>query len=341
MSHDTALLEPELRTIDDACNNCGGRDRTCIGAGPDFEYHTTEEEFPVVRCESCGLVALNPRPDVSELPKIYPDDYLAYNLSETDQRDADSLACRLRRRYYVGKLRHALGFLKRDTKAPVDFLDVGAGDGRLLNWYRAIPDCEIRTHAVEMNPAAAGILRGQGHTVYEGLFETTPVPEAAFDAVHSSHVIEHVADPKAFADKGRRLLRPGGVLLTETPNLDCVGARMFRRRYWGGYHFPRHWTFYTPETLTDALTQVGLEVVDVRFYPNPVFWVWTMHHLLRDKGFPRFIWSQFPAVDIFKNSFGNVIRLGVFTVIERVLSLLSRGRMGSMLVIARRNQPAE
>ncbi len=338
MTTDTALFETPsgLRTVDDPCNNCGGRDRVRIGAGPDFEYQTTDAELSVVRCESCGLVALNPRPDVSELPNIYPDNYLAYNLSETDERDADTLACRLRRRFYMGKLRHALGFLSVSGREAIDFLDVGAGDGRLLNWYRGTPGHDIRTHAVEMNPAAAEILRGQGHTVYEGLFEETPVPEGAFDIVHSSHVIEHVADPKTFAAKGRTLLRPGGLLLTETPNLDCVGARMFKRRYWGGYHFPRHWTFYTPETLTDALTQVGLEVVEVRFYPNPVFWVWTMHHLLREKGFPRLIWNQFPAVDIFRNTFGNVIRLGAFTIVEQALSLFSRGRMGSMLVIARR-----
>ena len=48
---------------------------------------------------------------------------------------------------------------------------------------------------------AAAILRRQGHIVHEGLFEEAALDWEAFDVVHSSHVIEHVADPKEFAEK--------------------------------------------------------------------------------------------------------------------------------------------
>ncbi|MDH3604372.1 MAG: class I SAM-dependent methyltransferase [Candidatus Tectomicrobia bacterium] len=328
-----------IRTVEVECNNCGGVRTTRIGSGRDYEYETSDDFYTVVQCTDCGLVYLNPRPEVSALPLIYPQEYLAYNLSEEDERESDKLACKLRRRFYTAKVTHALGFIAgRDENEPIDFLDVGAGDGRLLNWYRSIPDINIRTHGVEMNPAAANRLAQRGHNVYTGLFEEAEIPSESFDIVHSSHVIEHVADPMRFATKGRDLLRPGGIFLVETPNLDCVGARLFRRRYWGGYHFPRHWTFYTPETLTEALHQAGLKVLEIQFYPNPVFWVWTMHHVLKDNGFPEFVWNQFPAVDIFKNSFGNVVRLGIFTVLERCLGFVSGGRMGTMQAIAVRSE---
>ena len=62
-----------------------------------------------------------------------------------------------------------------------------------------------------------------------------------------------------------------------------------------------------------------------------------MHNALKDRGFPRALQRQFPAVEIFRNSFGNVLRLGAFTVVERALSVLRRGRMGSMHVVARRS----
>lgn len=325
-----------IRKVEVGCNNCGSRQTTRLGAGKDFEYETGDGEYRVVQCTACGLVYLNPRPHQSELPVIYPDDYLAYNLSESDAREPERLACRLRRRFYTAKVRGALKLLELNGRRTIDFLDIGAGDGRLLNWYRQIPGYAIRTHGVEMNPTACATLRRQGHNVYERVFEDADLPEQAFDVVHSSHVIEHVGDPKEFASKGQRLLRPGGIYFVETPNLDCVGARMFHKRYWGGYHFPRHWTFYTPETLTDTLTQAGLEVLKVRFHPNPVFWVWTMHHWLKEKRFPRFIWGRFPAVEIFNNCLGNVLRLGVFTLVERFFSLFRQGRMGSMHVVARR-----
>ncbi len=325
-----------LRKVEVPCNNCGSRQTIGLGVGKDFEYETSQDEYSVVQCAICGLVYLNPRPHESELPVIYPDDYLAYNLSDADNQEYDSLACRLRRRFYTGKLRHALTFLELCGRDTIELLDIGAGDGRLLNWYRRIHGFLIRTSAVEMNLQAAATLRRQGHNVYEGLFEEADLPEKTFDVVHSSHVIEHVGDPKGFAAKGRRLLGPHGIYVVETPNLDCIGARVFRRRYWGGYHFPRHWTFYTPETLSDTLRQVGFDILDIRFHPNPVFWVWTVHHWLKENKAPRFIWAQFPAIDIFQNSFGNVFRLGLFTILEKFLSLFRNGRMGSMQVIARR-----
>ena len=58
------------------------------------------------------------------------------------------------------------------------------------------------------------------------------------------HVIEHVADPPRVAERVARWLAPGGVFAVETPNLESLDARLFRERYWGGYHFPRHWHLY-------------------------------------------------------------------------------------------------
>ena len=152
-------------------------------------------------------------------------------------------------------------------------------------------------------------------------------------------VIEHVPDPRGFAEKSYKLLRDGGLFLCETPNIDCTDARLFRNRYWGGYHFPRHWTLYTKETLTWMLKDVGYEILDVKYYPNPVFWVWTLHHILKENGFPAFVWKMFPVVEVFDNSFVNMIRLGILTVVDRFLSLFSGGRMGSMMIIARKVTP--
>ncbi len=329
--------EAPIETVEVPCNNCGAVAYEPIAKGTDFEYETTSAEFNVVRCAECALVYLNPRPANAELPRIYPQEYLAYNMVDEDIKKKKNLAARLRQRFYTKKVKNALTFLDGGAeRSELDFLDIGAGDGRLLNWYRQVEGIEMHTHAVEMNPLAAAYLRKQGHTVYEGIYDDVEVPEERFDIVHSSHVIEHVADPKEFSAKSRRLLKPGGLYLVETPNIDCADARMFRKRYWGGYHFPRHWTFYTPETLHKSLEDVGLKVLDTRFFPNPVFWVWTMHHALRGSGFPGFIWRRFPVVGVFNNSIGNVFRLGTFTMIDRFLSLFKRGRMGSMQVIARK-----
>jgi SAM-dependent methyltransferase len=57
------------------------------------------------------------------------------------------------------------------------------------------------------NPAADLELTGDG---------MVPEPDAAFDAVLSTQVLEHVTDPAAYLAEAFRVLRPGGRLLLST-----------------------------------------------------------------------------------------------------------------------------
>jgi SAM-dependent methyltransferase len=52
----------------------------------------------------------------------------------------------------------------------------------------------------------------------------TGLVPASFDVVVSFEVFEHVADPEAFLDEMRRLLKPDGVLLLSTPNAATYSA---------------------------------------------------------------------------------------------------------------------
>jgi SAM-dependent methyltransferase len=48
---------------------------------------------------------------------------------------------------------------------------------------------------------------------------TLPLPDDGFDAVLSTQVLEHVADPGTYLDECRRILRPGGRMLLSTHGL--------------------------------------------------------------------------------------------------------------------------
>ena len=80
-----------------------------------------------------------------------------------------------------------------------------------------------------------------------------PLPADSYDLVIMNQLIEHVAIAARPALHGDvRDLRPGGHLFLETPNLDSLDARAFRRRYWGGYHLPRHFHLFDSRTLPRA-----------------------------------------------------------------------------------------
>lgn len=304
-------------------------------AGREHEYeNTTEEEFSFVRCRACGLVRLSPRPAVSELGRIYPSDYYAYNLLE-QPGGSEAATDRMKRRMYQRRLEELVD--RSGKPGRVRLLDIGCADGRLLDWYRSSEaGHRLETHGIELDEAAAATARGRGHRVVAGRFEVDAELEAGtFDLMLALHVIEHVDDPERFARRAAELLAPGGLLVVATPNWNSVDARRLGS-HWGGNHFPRHWTLYDAASMRALAAAVGLEVERIEYQPNPIFWVWTCHSWLKGR-FPRRRWPDraFPPVQIFSPSLKSFALLAAFTSLDVVLRRLS-GRTASMSVELRK-----
>ena len=150
-----------------------------------------------------------------------------------------------------------------------------------LDVFKNIKDKTIETHGIDFSDNAVRVSKGKGHIVYKDVFENVYLPENSFDIVYSSNVIEHVASPNKFMQKVVLLLKPGGIFLCETPNIDSVEAKIFKRSgNWGGYHFPRHWSFFSDESIKCLGDQNGLKVDNIRYQPVPIFWIWTFHSVL-------------------------------------------------------------
>ncbi len=333
-------VETPIEIVDESCRHCDSEQSTPLWAGSEHEYdNTTDEVFEFVRCAQCDVVRLNPRPDVSELGRIYPPQYYAYNLMEENRSDNPGLLDKIKARMYQRRLSAVLRRLGKPT-GPIRLLDIGCGDGRLLDWYKASSDGpRLQTFGVEMSEAAATEARRRGHEVVSGRFEIESVLEhASFDLILASHVIEHVDEPLQFARHAAELLAPGGIFVIYTPNWDSPDARFFKG-LWGGNHFPRHWTLYTPDTLAGLAQRIGLELSHVEYQPNPIFWVWSCHATLK-KRFPNSSWPDrlFPTVQIFHRSVRSFLLLSVFTALDLVMRGL-RGRTASIAVDLRKAAP--
>ena len=306
-----------------------------VTQGVEHEYdNTTDDVFNVVSCKNCGLYYLNPRPDISELKTIYPDNYYSYQVEEKskDQRSQNSALYKIRKAIYVGRL---IKVLELCNRSKLRILDVGCGDGRALNWYKAVEKYDVETFGVDFDAASVGKARAAGHEVYLGTFEDAQIPNDYFDLVIATHVIEHVADPKAFARKAFEVLKPGGIFLCETPNVDSLDAKLFQKQHWGGYHFPRHWVLYTPQSITKMAESVGFKVDRIDFNPAPAFWNWTGHSLVKSWGMKRAADWLFPPVDFQKNNLRNFFAAGTFTVIDIVMKLCT-GKTSNMAVVLRK-----
>lgn len=282
-----------------------------VGVGEDFEYRTSPDTFVAMRCEACGLVYLNPRPRVSEFARIYPSNYHAFDFSP--QRYG--FVYKVRRRL---EARRALKWCKGlDEEARI--LDVGCGDGfhlRLLNDF-GLPGW--RSEGVDSDPRAVEAATGAGLKVHMGSVEQLDLPRASYDLALMIQTIEHVADPPAVLRAVRSLLRPGGRLVIVTDNTDSLDFKLFKGRYWGGYHFPRHWNLFSPRSLRALAVKAGFEVQSLSTVMSPVNWVYSVRNTLVDTGAPSWLVDQF--------SLESSVSLAAATLFDTLHQLIGRGAL--------------
>lgn len=327
-------MKSGLRTVSVACTNCGSGQASPIGHGCDREYPSTSSDvFTVVQCAGCGLHYLNPRPDVSELDVIYPTNYHAYNIRRAGDA-APSRVTRLRHRIYSRRFRGPLRYLASLPR--IEVLDVGCGDGWMLDLYRAADPGRMATYGVDFNEEACEAARRSGHTVFCSRFEELDETRR-FDLVNMSHVIEHVADPPEFVRKVGSVLRPNGIFVVETPNTDTLDWRWFRRGAWGAYHIPRHWTLYDPRSIRRLGESAGFRLRELRFHPAPVHWVWTGHNMCfeRPGALSALGRRMFAPLDVFGGGPKAFLLLGVFTLFDVALQMTT-GRTSNMMAVFQR-----
>jgi len=332
-------MKSNIEKVEVSCHLCGSGDRVVLASGSDHEYSTTtDDRFFVVKCMKCGLVYLNPRPAESELATIYPREYAGY--IDDEGVAGNSLLSRLKTAFvnelgYPKRVRTAVGYLPRNG-SPLRLLDVGCGTGRVLSLFREYYPGEVETVGVDFDSSAVEIARKKGHGAICGMFEAMDFPPCSFDCVYSSHVIEHVADPGLLLSKVVSVLAPGGFFFCETPNIGSIDARLLSRLgIWGGFHFPRHWTFFSPGTLRKLAENAGLEFVGVRFYLIPILWIWSLHLLGTKLGARQLTDALFPPHEHQCSSLQWFALTGGFTAVDFLLRLLT-GQTACMFMILRK-----
>ncbi|MCX6355702.1 MAG: class I SAM-dependent methyltransferase [Candidatus Aureabacteria bacterium] len=302
------------------CPLCGATAYEPWARGPDFEHYTSHDEFTFVRCRHCGLLYLNPRPELSELHRIYPPHYRSYHFEKP--------VMTFKVRSFLE--RYKVRLLNRLLPDKADIVDVGCGGPGFLERLRRHGRPGWRLWGNDINPEILAELEKRGFLPLPGRFEELDRPAGSFDAIFFKQVLEHFESPRTALVQAARLLRQNGIVVIETPNIDAWDARLFKKRYWSGYHIPRHWTLFDPRTIERLAGEAGLRIETISFLSSPCFWVESLHHILIDKGWPPLLYNRF--------THRNPLALAFASFLDTLQKLFS-GKTSNMRVILRKESP--
>ena len=229
------------------CRICGQSNYTTLLS----EYKTDSSGiYSLRRCNSCFFVSTFPFPNQDALSHQYDAAYWQEGSSSSRLLD---LFYALRSKGIINELK---GLVSNQGK----ILDWGSGDCR---WLKVIRDAGFKAWGIDLYSTMP-----HDQSVKNATIETAGFSEASFDAITAFHLLEHLPDPVGSIREALKILKPGGVMIVETPNIDSWGFRIFKKR-WQPLQLPAHLNHFSPKTLRKIFeNNGGVEIIKISHFSH-------------------------------------------------------------------------
>jgi 2-polyprenyl-3-methyl-5-hydroxy-6-metoxy-1,4-benzoquinol methylase len=270
------------------CPVCGSGMREILHENlVDNVFFTAPGRWNLHRCLQCGSGYLDPRPDERSIGKAYAT-YYTHDAGKEAKREKQTSLHRLKpalfngysnQRYgtqrepavragawlarWIPRQREKLDAKFRYLPKPVPgqkLLDIGCGNGTFLILAH---EAGWDVTGIDPDPKAVDAARQRGLDVAVGSLQLYAGMSNCFDAITLSHVIEHLHQPDQMIQMVYRLLKPGGIVFIDTPNIESKGAK-FWGSHWRGLETPRHLAIFSPTALVGLLTRNAFENIRIK-----------------------------------------------------------------------------
>ncbi len=230
---DFDCYEPEI------CYQCGSSDYKLIASGP---------VVPVIRCTQCGLMRQGLKKEIKDSFSLQScaggsERYIKQRLEKEATQLVD----------YVKVLPN----LERIQATKGTLLEIGCSTGLLLDEFR-----KAGWDAAGVEPDAwAYNLAKEKHdlSVTNAYFQEAGYADDTFDVVVMLHVIEHIPNPLKALKQLNKLIKPGGILVMETPRYDTIWFKFLKGRERSV--IPGHLYYFTRKSLTEMASNAGFELI--------------------------------------------------------------------------------
>ncbi len=291
------------------CPVCGSDQRELLYSDlTDRVFNVAPGKWTLHQCAQCRSAYLDPRPNEATIGLAYADYYTHTAEDAPEALPKNPLVRQLHAwindymNAHYGLSRKPAGLggrwlvplvpsfkakadakMRHLPKPPAEggrLLDVGFGNGGFL---KLATEMGWQAEGIDFDPKAVALAKARGLNVRCASAADLSAQNEQFDIITLSHVIEHVHDPVALLCALFALLKPGGMLWLDTPNLDSKGHKLFRMN-WRGLEPPRHLVLFGGQTLMKVLQDCGFVGIQRRWRGMTVFSVYPeCYALKRDK----------------------------------------------------------
>tara|TARA_R110002049_G_scaffold150602_5_gene313732 strand:+ start:3374 stop:4273 length:900 start_codon:yes stop_codon:yes gene_type:complete len=231
--------------------------------------------FQMVRCVDCGLnyqrVQLTPQ----DIGMFYDSEYFCY-VPISERGLIVKLLTEFSAKTLLKKLRK---FAPSDDSTLFDY---GCGNGNWLSLLQSVgapwklAGSEIDADLVKQVQEA-----GFDAVVANDSNLLEKVAPGSVGIFFMNHVIEHVRSPLDLLHKIFEVLEPGGIVYGQTPDSNCLEARLFGDR-WTQWHLPQHLVLFDKRTMRQHAEKAGFEVIELSSSPSAatqwaasLLWAWS------------------------------------------------------------------
>jgi SAM-dependent methyltransferase len=251
-------------------------------------FQTTNEQFFLNHCPSCGLWFQDEEGLAERLDGFYPPGYWwngGGSLSSLEQRYRESMVRWDQLRFVRSGFGEARG--KR-------LLDIGCGNATFVKQALA---AGFDAFGLETSAEARAVAENEvpGRIFSDGVEGLIAAGER-FDVLTLFHSLEHMLEPFRFLRRLQRLIEKPGMIFVQVPNSRSLQARLFGSR-WYGFDCPRHVYNFSSFALMHVMGKAGYRIHEVR------------HFSLRDNA-ASLVSSLFPGLDPMSQRVKNLRKIG-------------------------------